>query len=148
MSILGRFLGRGKASNNVAFMRFDRAHRIVREYADFLQTSSPMPGCVADVKQLPHAKAQIKDAIGVYVNKIREDAVTEELKHGYLMLSAWQDGVGEESLGLDFTQLDLDEDPQLVAEMIQEQSASIGKWKPVIEADQAELKAEFELLAA
>ncbi|RLA42694.1 MAG: hypothetical protein DRR06_13865 [Gammaproteobacteria bacterium] len=148
MSILRRLFPPVKASNDAPLMAFESAHRIVRDYGDFLQTSAPLPGCVADEKQLPHAKIHIKDAIGVYVNTIGERGVTEELKHGYLMLSAWQDGVGDQPLGVNFSEFDLDEDPLLVAQKIQDQSATMGKWKPIIEADQAELISEFELLTA
>jgi hypothetical protein len=129
-------------------MDISAAQHILRDYGNFLELRAPLPGCVADVKHLPHSKQRIKDAIGQYVISSGEQAVREELKHGYLMLSAWQNNVGEETLGLDFAQLDLDEDPQLVAEKIQRQSASIGRWKSVIEADQSKLMAEFERLCA
>jgi len=148
MSILQSLFRRAYDSSSAGVMDIHTAHRIVQDYGDFLQTSSPLPGCVADVKLLPHSKNRIKDAIGVYVNTIGEDEITEDLKHGYLMLSAWQNGVGERTLGLDFTQIDLDEDPLLVAEMIQRQSDSISKWKPLIEADQIDLMSEYELLTA
>lgn len=148
MNVFNRLLKRGKAGNGSTLMSIETAHRVVREYGHFLETSAPLPGCVADVDQLPHSKEYIKAAIGVCVNKIKVPEVIEELKNGYLMLSAWQNDVGEQTLGLDFTQLDLNEDPVLIAQMIQQQSDGIGRWKPMIEADQIALMSEFVKIEA
>ena len=148
MNMLSRLLKRGKYGDGTVLMSIETAHKVVQDYGNFLETSAPLPGCVADVNQLPHSKEHIKAAIGVCVGKIRVPDVIDELRSGYLMLSAWQNDVGQQTLGLDFTQLNLDKDPMLVAELIQQQSDTIGRWKPMIEADQAALMSEFELLLA
>ncbi len=148
MTLFNGLLKRGKPSSGSTLMSIETAHKVVREYGHFLETSAPLPGCVADVNQLPHSKEYIKAAIRVCVNKIRVPEVIEELKSGYLMLSAWQNDVGEQTLGLDFTQLDLDEDPMLVAQMIHQQNDSIGRWKPMIAADQITLMSEFVKMEA
>jgi hypothetical protein len=62
------------------------------------------------------------------------------------MLSAWQNGVGAETLGPDFAQLDLDGDPPELAQKIQEQSAPMEKWKPVIKAEQSRLTSELSAM--
>ena len=148
MNMFNGLLNRGKPGSGATLMSIETAHKVVQEYGDFVETSAPLPGCVADVNQLPYSKEYIKAAIGVCANKIRVPEVIEELKNGYLMLSAWQYDVGQQTLGLDFTQLNLDEDPILVAEIIQQQDDRMRGWKPMIEADQAALMSEFDSIMA
>ena len=76
-----------------------KAQRVVQDYRVFLETSAPLPGRVADERQLPHSKEQIKHAISVCISVIRDPQLNEHLKHGYLMLSAWQNGVGHKTWG-------------------------------------------------
>ena len=123
-----------------------KAQRVVQDYRVFLETSAPLPGRVADERQLPHSKEQIKHAISVCISVIRDPQLNEHLKHGYLMLSAWQNGVGHTNLGVDFTQLDLDTDPIELADIIQRESDVMSKWTPMIKAEQSILRAELKAL--
>ena len=77
------------------------------------------------------------------ITELRDTQLTEHLKYGYLMLSAWQNGVGDKTLGLDFTQLDLEIDPLDLAQQIQQQSAPMEKWSPMIKDEQAKLTSEL-----
>jgi hypothetical protein len=124
---------------------FETAQRVIQDYEDFLKTSAPLPGCVADESQLPHPKEDIKQALSTCIGAIRDPELIEHLKHGYLMLCAWQHNVGINVLGVNFTELDLEQDPMTVAALIQQQSASIEQWKPWVEAEQA--SSHRELLA-
>lgn len=144
--MFNRLLKRRHAELKPALMNVETAHKVIHEYAAFMETGAPLPGCVANVDQLPYPKEKIKAAIAVCATTINAPEITEDLKHGYLMLSAWQEDVGGQTLGLDFRQLNLDEDPMLVAERIQRQSANIERWKPLVKADQVSLLAEFERL--
>ncbi len=146
MSILKRLLSYCKPPPNSTLMSIETARSIVRDYAEFMETSRPLPGCVADVERLPHPKQRIKEAIGISLATATDESLIQELKCGYLMLSAWQIGIGEQTLGLDFTGLNLNEDPILLAETIQRHSDKIELWKPMIEADQKSLRQEFEEL--
>jgi len=146
VNILSSWLNFGKRQSNSALMSIDTARKIVRDYAKFMEKSTPLPGCIADIEPLPHPKQRIKDAIGISLRATRDEILVDELKCGYLMLSAWQDGVGSQTLGLDFTSLDLDCDPVLLAEKIQNHSNTIESWKPMIETDQRSLRKEFERL--
>ena len=148
MNKFNRLFKRGHAELKPALMSLETAHNVVNTYAVFMETDAPLPGCVADVNQLPYPKDQIKTAIAVCAATIDAPEIKEDLKHGYLMLSAWQEDVGGQTLGLDFRELDLDEDPMLVAERIQNQSASVQRWEPLVKADQMCLLAEFEALTA
>jgi len=144
MNILHRLLSYRKPHPTSALMSIETAHNIVRDYAEFMESSTPLPGCVADVKRLPHPKQRIKDAIGISLKTAINESLVDELKCGYLMLSAWQTGVGDQTLGLDFTRLNLNEDPILLAEKIQRHSSKIELWKPMIETDLERLRQEFE----
>ncbi len=127
-------------------LSLETAQRVVQDYRVFLETSAPLPGRVADVSELPHSKGHIKDAISVCITVLRNPQLNEHLKYGYLMLSAWQNGVGAQSLGPDFAQLDLDDDPLESAQQIQEKSEPMEKWKPVIKAEQSRLTSELSAM--
>lgn len=122
------------------------AQSVVQDYRIFLETSAPLPGRVADERRLPHSKEHIKQAISVCISTIRDPGLNEHLKHGYLMLSAWQIGVGDKNLGVDFTQLDLEADPIELADQIQRESKVMRKWNPLIKAEQSILLTELKAL--
>ena len=147
MGIFNRLFARPGPSSNSHLLSIEAARDIVQDYADFLKTSAPLPGCVADSSQLPHAKPVIKDALTTCLNVIRDPELKEHLKHGYLMLSAWQNDVGEKNLGLDFTQLDLDGDPLELAAMIQQQKSGVHNWESILKEEQVILTAELRKLA-
>ena len=148
MSMFNRLFKRGHAEDKPTLLSVETAHKVVHQYAEFLETGAPLPGCVADVNQLPYPKEKIRAALALCATTTDAPDITEDLKHGYLMLSAWQEGVGGQTLGLNFGELNLDEDPMLIAERIQHQSASIQRWEPLIKAEQMSLLAEFERLSA
>jgi hypothetical protein len=39
------------------------AEKIIQDYGAILQSSAPLPGCVADVSKLPHPRERIKEAL-------------------------------------------------------------------------------------
>lgn len=119
------------------------SHKVVQDYANFLNTSAPLPGCVADSRQLPHDKEVIKQSLFNCISSTGDRELIEHFKNGYLMLSAWQDKVGEQVLGLDFTSIDLESDPLDIAAQVQAQSDRVANWKPKIEAEQKILAAEL-----
>ena len=120
-----------------------RARQVVQAYANFLNTSAPLPGCVADASELPYSKEVIKESLYACINATGDPELIQHFKHGYLMLSAWQDNVGERRLGLDFTQMDLDADPALVAGAVQRQSDEVARWTPIVAADQKRLASDL-----
>ena len=146
MGIFNSLLRKVGARQESAGVDIARAQSVVQDYRVFLEASAPLPGRVADEHQLPHSKELIKHAISVCISVIRDPQLTEHLKHGYLMLSAWQKGVGDANLGVDFTQLDLDIDPIALADIIQRESDVMSKWTPMIKAEQSILRAELTAL--
>ena len=139
MGIFQRIL---RPSPHTAF-NVERARLVVQAYANFLNTSAPLPGCVADSSELPYDKELIKESLFVCINATGDPELIEHFKHGYLMLSAWQDQVGEQRLGLDFSRMDLDRDPEVTAAEVQRASDKIAGWAPIIAADQKQLKADL-----
>ena len=94
MGMFNRLLRRDVTRASATGLDIETARGIVQDYKVFLETSAPMPGRVADVSELPHSKDLIKDAISVCITVLGDPQLTEHLKYGYLMLSAWQNGVG------------------------------------------------------
>jgi hypothetical protein len=143
-----KHLFRRTPARNDEFGALDQetAGRIVQDYARFLETSAPLPGRIADVIKLPHSKLMIKDALRICINSTGDPELIGHLKSGYLMLCAWQPDVGERTVGVDFTSLNLEADPMEVAERIQSQSAAMELWNPVIQAEQSELASELRAL--
>lgn len=143
MGMFNRLFSRKISRARPCELSIETAQRVVQDYRVFLESSAPLPGRVADVSELPHSKDLIKDAISVCITELRDTQLTEHLKYGYLMLSAWQNGVGDKTLGPDFTQLDLEIDPLDLAQQIQQQSAPMEKWSPMIKDEQAKLTSEL-----
>lgn len=147
MKLFKYLFGRTEARND-AFGALDlpTAQKIVQEYADFLEIAAPLPGRIADESRLPYSKLLIKNALSVCINSTGDRELIGHLKNGYLMLSAWQQGVGSRIVGVDFSNLDLEADPMEVAEAIQLQSANMERWNPLVRAEQAELASELKVL--
>ena len=59
------------------------------------------------------------------------------------MLSAWQQGVGNKVLGVDFTRINLEEDPIDIATDVQYQNEQVAHWTPVVLKEQKILAAEL-----
>ena len=135
MGMFNRLFKRDTRSTEQNTLTIEAAQQIVQQYRLFLEDCAPLPGRVSDVSHLPHRKEIIKDAILVCIRTFRDPSLTEHLRHGYLMLSAWQSGVGEQDLGPDFSQLDLEADPA-------------NKWTPLIKTEQAVLESELQAIGA
>jgi hypothetical protein len=146
MGMFNRLFKKVSARQDTLGLDMATAQSVVQDYRLFLETSAPLPGRVADERQLPHSKEHIKQAISVCISTIRDPGLNEHLKHGYLLLSAWQNGVGDENLGVDFTQLDLETDPVELADQIQRESDVMSTWNPLIKAEQSVLLTELQAL--
>jgi hypothetical protein len=125
---------------------FVEAQRKVLDYARFLETSAPMPGRIADVSSLPHPKEKLQSALLMCIGSSSDAHLEEHLKHGYLMLSAFQSDVGEQQIGVDFANLDLESDPVTIAEIIECKSAEARDWEPRIQAELQQLQQDLYTL--
>ena len=126
MTIFTRLFGRrGDRGQSLGFVE---AQRMVLDYARFLENSPPMPGRVIDRSCLPYDKAKLKEALLMCISNTGDQRLEEHLKHGYLMLSAFQEGVGD-NCGVNFADLDLEADPLDIATAIEEAEATARPWQ-------------------
>jgi hypothetical protein len=148
MKFIKRLFRRAVIGAGHSGQSLEAARNIVEAFAVFLETSAPLPGRVADVDQLPHDKEAIKEAFSICIAGTSDPVLIEHLRHGYLLLSAWQENVGDQVLGLDYHGLDLSGDPMEIAEVIQRESEQMEPWNMLIEVEQATLTSELKTMGA
>lgn len=148
MELFKKMLSRERSTDDPTRLTLQRAESVVEEYESFLKTSAALPGRVSDTSALPHSKETIKAAITACIYVTRDPVRTEQLRYNYLNLSAWQEGVGSETLGVDFSHLDLSVEPSELNETMQKISFSMEKWTPVMEADQKQLRIDLKAMGA
>ena len=142
MGILKKLFSSGSATTPVT-MSGQEAEKIIQAYGAVLQTQAPAPGCVVDTIKLPFPKEKIKTAL-IFGLKGTDDQQTKEmLKIGYIQLAEWQEGVGEIDIGLDLSNMDLNDDPVKLAEQVSAQGSDHEKWQPIVKAEQERLKQEL-----
>lgn len=147
MNLFKHLFGRTQARNDeFGALDLHTAQKVVQDYADFLDIAAPLPGRVSDESRLPYSKLHIKNALSVCINASCDPQLISHLKNGYLMLSAWQSGVGSRTVGVDFSSLNLAADPLEVAEAIQIQSEQVSRWTPIVKTEQANLASELRVL--
>ena len=142
MSTLQRIFGQLFVSDER--LSAEQCQEIICDYANFLDIAAPLPGCVADASKLPHPKDTIKLAIlTCMVTSGDDEELLRHLRHGYLMLAAFQEDVGGQNLGMNFIDIDLDDDPEAVAFQLQRQEQGVAPWKPLVQAEQGQLMQEL-----
>ncbi|TDG13496.1 hypothetical protein E2F43_08125 [Seongchinamella unica] len=136
----------GRVGGDHRELDFLQAQRMVLDYARFLEHSAPMPGRIADQSRLPHPKARLKSALLLCIGNSSDERLSEHLRAGYLMLSAFQPDVGEQALGTDFTSLDLEGDMLDVALQLEQDDAAASPLRPKVRRELEELKQELYAL--
>lgn len=126
--------------------RFIEAQRRVLDYARYLEDHPPLPGRIRDTRALPHEKVLLKRALLMCISHASDGRLEEHLKAGYLMLSAFQPGVGSGDIGPDFAALDLDADPLDIATRIECDSDRARDLVTRAEAELAALRDELRTL--
>lgn len=115
--------------------------KIVQQYGEFLQHSSPATGCVADQEKLPFPKGTIKNALINALKNTEDNHQKEVLKFAYLSLVNWQPDVGDSNHGIDLT----DVDPMLVnPDEFLASLESTKDWSQIIQKEEMELRAELK----
>ena len=147
VGLLDRMFGRAASKQKTQTeLTHEVAEKIVQDYGAVLMNSAPVPGGVADVCKLPYPKDRIKQALIVALSFSKDVRMREQLKVGYIMLADWQESVGDQTLGIDFTPLDLNSDVAEVFERIVSQGEAMQKWRPLIQAERETLKLELQKL--
>ena len=99
-----------------------------------------------DAGSLPHPKELIKQALILALRLETDPKQREVLKGGYIMLSDWQEGVGDQPVGLDVTKMDLNADPKELAKRIHDPLERCVKWAAVAKGEREALKSDLQKL--
>ena len=120
---------------------------IVQKYGRTLEFDAPTPGSVADLNKLPYPKQKIKEAL-IQAMKITSDPqIKDHLKIAFISLADWQEGVGGEDIGFDFSKPDFPQDIIKRAERTSEIGDEVMKWMQISELERQQLTAELERLS-
>ncbi len=144
MNLFTRLFGR--PDNGVREMDFIGAQRMVLDYARYLEGASPMPGQVLDASCLPHDKELLRDALLFCISNSSDPRLEEHLKAGFLMLSAFQHGVGEAGAGVEFAALDLDADMLDTAHHLEMQQERSQHWSLIAGRELQQMQEELNEL--
>ena len=123
------------------------SQQIVKDYANTIERSAPLPLTVSDTKHLPYSKSIIKEAIINELKNTNDENLKGYLKYGYTLLANWQDNVGDHDVGINLQNVDLDTgNPKNHIKNFQKQSNQYNEWKQLIEEEEKNLKKELEQL--
>jgi len=115
---------------------------IIHAYGAILEETQIGLGVVADVKELPFSKKQIKDAIILALQNSNDSKINNDLINGYIALADWQENVGETHQGFNSLQYDKVPSPETVLD----QMKISDHWYPLVEKEQVALKSELKEL--
>ncbi|MBI3373736.1 MAG: hypothetical protein HY017_18590 [Betaproteobacteria bacterium] len=119
-----------------------RCREIVSAYSAILE-NGPVPGTVADERELPYPKQTIRQALLVLLKTTTDPQMRGNLKAGYVCLADWQQGVGPHRVGFDITKLDQTGDALSIATRIAATEESAKKWLAKADIEQKSLVSEL-----
>jgi hypothetical protein len=119
-----------------------RCREIVSAYGTVLE-KGPLPGTVADERELPYPKKTIKEALLVLLKTTTDPQMRGNLKAGYVCLSDWQQGVGPYRVGFDISKIDQTGDALSIARCIAATEESAKSWLAKAEVEQKSLVSEL-----
>jgi hypothetical protein len=128
---------------------------IVADFGEVWATRGPGLCTVADVKELPYPKDEIKRAILVMLLVTDDLKLREHLKAAYVSLAHWQVDVGPTHQGLDPTSLvkttreTLLDPSKSFHELLKDTVArteEMEKWQPIVQAEEEALINELRQL--
>lgn len=128
-----------KSRNSKTSLTDKEVEKIINRYGEVLQFSAPPPGGVADVKKLPYSKEKIKAAILQAITVSNDKNLNESLKAAYVQLADWQEGVGEQDIGFDFSNPD-----SVTPEQVLLQGEDLQKWTNIVIQEQEKLIQELK----
>ena len=127
-------------------MSLNEAELIVNAYGKTLQFHAPTPGSIADAGKLPFSKERIKSALTTALRASTDSQQREVLKAGYIALADWQTGVGEQDVGINATDLDLNGDARAIAKSVLMQTERATKWQEMALKETSALMQELRSL--
>lgn len=140
MRILTWLFGEDKQKNRSANKS---SQDIVADYGAVLENNAPPPvGVVADIKELPHSKYEIKKAIISLLVSVDDQNLKKHLCEAYHSLASWQPGVGQERKGVDLSAINLDsteeESLNAVGSFVKSYE-EWQRWEKIVNEEQEEL---------
>lgn len=121
-----------------------QAEKIVHEYAASILSEISTSRSIIAADRLPYPKKLIKLALILWLHLETDQKQREVLKSGYLGLADWQEGVGNEPVGLDMTKIDLNADPLELAKQVIGPLTVVVKWNAVSGEEMGALKSELQ----
>ena|SRR5215510_10274508 len=143
-------LFRKNPRQQTSVLSVDEASEIAGDYGTVLERTAPVPGTVADVKNLPYLKSKIKEALIIMLQDPPTAQIKDQLRTAYLCLAYWQEGVGKANVEGSFRNVDLNQSKEQILEEAllkrKEYAEYREKWAPLVEAERRRLIAELEKL--
>jgi len=149
---IGRFFRRDRSrqeqeSEDPLALTARRSEEIIQAYGAAIAEYVPSPTWIVDASKLPYPKEAIKEAITWALKVSDDDDHTRGmLMVSYIQLADWQDGVGETRQGINPSDLGNEAvgDVSKRAETLAAQLDAYAKtWKPIVDAEEAQLKQEL-----
>jgi hypothetical protein len=123
----------------------ERVFRILNDYGAFLENSKASAYSIVDAQNLPWPKEQIKHAILIAIDSTSDEKTRDFLAAGLFYLPWCQAGVGATPVGLDFSDKTAHTtDAEKITNRLLPQMEAAAKWHPIMEAEQAEIKAALK----
>ena len=143
MGFFSKLFARGSAeSNEQPTLSKEQIEAVINAYAGLLAQGEAGSGIVSDTKGLPFPKNTIKEALQVAI-RVELDTQKEQLKVAYISLADWQDGVGPKPVGMNLLTLDLNGDPQILAQALANQDLRVVELQKQSDAEMQFLKNEL-----
>jgi hypothetical protein len=116
-------------------LTLDTAIKIIQDYGAFVESATHAPGCVVDARNLPHPKQRIKQALILALRSTTDPQKRDWCRTGLLYLADWQEGVGNEPVGLDLRKIDRNATPTEQAKQAGPMLDGWKKWSEIVEAE-------------
>ena len=142
MGIFDKMIDAVRGRSEKSELDLGRCREIVSAYGAVLE-KGPVPGTVADERELPYPKKTIKQALLVLLKTTTDPQIRGNLKAGYVCLSDWQQGVGPYRVGFDISKIDQTGDALSIARRIAATEESAKSWLARAEVEQKCLVSEL-----
>lgn len=142
MGIFDKLIGVVHGRSESPGLDLGRCREIVSAYGTVLETG-PVPGTVADERELPYPKQTIKQALLVLLKATTDPQMRGNLKAGYICLSDWQQGVGPNRVGFDISKIAQTGDALSIAKRIAATEEAAKPWLAKAEEENKILVADL-----
>ena len=142
MNIFKRMFG-GSTGDSQSGMSVQEAQTIMQHYSKFMQTNSPAIGHVADSQKLPYSKKKIKEALIIAITNIPDPQAKSALSIADVHLANWQDGVGNEDVGMSLMDINPEGDVNNLIDGVLSKGNKDGSWEAKVMNDAKKLEQEI-----